>query len=87
MDQVCRDNRWELAALMGQLPEPDSEAMARAADRGALVNHSRLAEPRWAAAAAAYLRDGAALQETFRRSKGKGKGKDKADGSGPNSGA
>eukprot|EP00974_Lingulodinium_polyedra_P041102 3949921-Lingulodinium_polyedra.AAC.1 len=52
MDQVCRDNRWELAALMGQLPEPDSEAMARAADRGALVNHSRLAEPRWAAAAA-----------------------------------
>ena len=35
------------------------------------LNHSRLAESRCAAAASAYIRDGASLQEACRREKGK----------------
>ena len=70
-DQAARDNRWEAA-------EPSPEALSRPPPRSVLRPHSPLVEPRWMAAAQAYIRDSAAVGAALRR-KGKGKGKDEKD--------
>jgi len=77
IEQVTLNSRWEMAMLMSHSREPDHTMMARAAPSSMLRPASALAEPRWVAAASAYLRDGASVAEAFRRFKGKGKGKDK----------
>jgi len=77
-DQAARDNRWEQAFLISHAAEPSPEALSRPPPRSVLRPHSPLVEPRWMAAAQAYIRDSAAVGAALRR-KGKGKGKDEKD--------
>jgi len=78
-DQATRDNRWEMGFLIAHCQEPPSEAVARTAGRSLLRPVSPLLEPRWAAAAKAYITDAAAVNSALRKGKPKGKGKDKEE--------
>ena len=57
LEQVTLDDRWGLACFLTHQTEPSSQMMGRQPERNALRPFSRLAEPRWIAAAVAYLRD------------------------------
>ena len=60
--------------------EPDHTALTRAPPRGSLRTNSRLAEPRWTAAAQAYVTAQANTVEARRKlGKGDGKGTDKEE--------
>ena len=78
LDQLTRDDRWDVSFLMIHAAEPEYTALYRAPPRGSLRANSRLAEPRWVAAAQAYAKDQAATVEA-RRKLGKGGGKTKED--------
>ena len=71
-DQATRDNRWELGYLVAHVQEPAAEAASRTPGRSLLRPTSPLLEPRWTAAAQAYVRDSAAVASAFGKG-GKGK--------------
>jgi len=77
-DQAAQDSRWERALLMSHGMEPDTTPMNRSAARSALRPYSRLAEPRWAAAAQTFIKDSAAAAEALAKA-GKGGRKGKKD--------
>jgi len=76
IEQAALNSRWELATLMSFGSEPDFHMMSRVSKATLLRPHSRLADPRWAVAAQAYISNAASSAEAFRKFKGKGKGKD-----------
>ena len=57
LEQVTLDDRWDLAYLLTHQAEPSAQMMGRQPERSSLRPFSRLAEPRWIAAAVGYLRD------------------------------
>ena len=57
LEQVTLDDRWDLAYLLTHQTEPSAQMMGRQPERSSLRPFSRLAEPRWIAAAVGYLRD------------------------------
>ena len=74
MDQASQDSRWEAGLLMAHSVEPSLEATGRYPMRTALRSYSRLADPRWVAAAQSHIREGAQLSMAY-KSLGKGGGK------------
>ena len=67
LEQVTLDDRWDLAYLLTHQTEPSSQMMGRQPERSSLRPFSRLAEPRWIAAAVAYLRDIDLMSERRRK--------------------
>ena len=76
IEQSSLDNsRWQLAWLLTHLHEPPWHLMASGPAAGLGRPFGRLADPAWTAAAMAYVRDAAALEEARRKYDGKGAGK------------
>ena len=67
LEQVTLHDRWDLAYLLTHQTEPSSQMMGRQPERSALRPFSGLAEPRWIAAAVAYLRDIDLMSERRRK--------------------
>ena len=67
-DQSTMDGgRWNLAWLYTHLPEPPWARVGHRAAENLLRPHSKLLNPTWAAAAAAYTRDMSVLHELKRK--------------------
>jgi len=89
-EQSTMDNgRWTLGWLYTHLPEPPWQRIQRRPTENPMRPYSRLLEPRWAAAAAAYTKDMAALSELRKRGDPgqRGAGEDGDKGSKPKGGA
>ena len=66
LEQVTLDDR-DLAFLLTHQADPSARMMGRQPERSALRPFSRLAEPRWIAAAVGYLRDIDLMSERRRK--------------------
>ena len=68
IEQSCLDRgRWSLAWLLTHLPEPPWGQIAQSPPSDPLRPFGRLSEPAWTAAAMAYTKDAAALNELRRK--------------------
>ena len=71
------DSKWQLAWLLTHLPDPPWHRIAGRKHREQTKPFAKLSDPAWVAAAIAYTKDVAALQELHKKtSKGGGKGED-----------
>lgn len=88
IEQVTLDGgKWPMAWLLTMQPEPPWAAMSRQPVADPLRPFSRLADPRWTTACAAYIRDVDRLGQIRKidlggKGRGKGKGKDPPKGEG-----